>query len=224
MNNEGAGTTFHGNGWSFRGGSRVSSKTSWNLLGGYMEFDMDTSGVNPGVNTNFYTSSPNRPNCGSSCYCDIQRSFGKPSCMEMDIIEVNGHCAMATTIHTFATDGRPNNPNCDRWGCGSVNTLPNGGKFTIKAMFGEDGTLAVTMNGTPIKGYSPMPSAASNEVVVKTMRSIGAVIESSQWFGWAPAGSQCPGGSGSGLYGSQLKISNVKVRGKVVQGPVPTKC
>jgi len=224
MNNEGKGTTFTKNGWTFHGNSRVSSKASWNLLGGYMSFDMDVSGVESGVNTNFYTSSPAQPNCGSSCYCDIQRSkSGKPSCMEMDIIEVNGHCAMATTIHTFATDGTPNNANCDRWGCQSTNTLPSS-RISIVASFGRDGSLSVTMNGRGIKGYAPVPSAASNAVVVKTMTSIGAAIESSQWFGWAPAQGQCPSGSAGNLPGSVLKISNVRVQGTVVQGPEPSKC
>jgi len=224
MNNEGTGTTFTDSGWDFHGSSRVSSKTSWNLLGGFMEFQMDTSGVQPGVNTNFYTSSPDQPNCGTECYCDIQKSSaGKSSCMEMDIIEVNGKCAMASTIHTFATDGKPNDANCDRWGCGSVNTLPSA-SFTIRASFGHDGSLTVTMNDQPIKNYSPVPSAASNQVVVQTMQSVGAVIESSQWFGWAPAKGQCPAGSKGGLPNSYVKIKGVKVQGTVVQGPEPTKC
>jgi len=141
----------------------------------------------------------------------------------MDIIEVNGKCAMATTIHTFATDGKPNNADCDRWGCGSINKLPSA-LFTIRAAFGHDGSLEVTMNGSPINGYSPVPSASSNDVVVKTMQSIGAVIESSQWFGWAPAENQCPAGSDDKLPQSVVKISNVKVQGVVVQGPEPTKC
>ena len=143
--------------------------------------------------------------------------------MEMDIIEVNGKCAMASTVHTFATPGKPNNANCDRWGCASVNKLP-ASVFTIRASFAEDGTLSVTMNGNPIKGYSPIPSVSSNQVVVTTMKSIGAVIESSQWFGWAPAQDQCPAGSKDQLPNSVVKISDVKVQGEVVQGPVPTKC
>lgn len=34
-----------------------------------------------------------------------------------------------------------------------------------------------------IRRYQPTPSSDSNAVVVKTMQSVGAVIESSQWFG-----------------------------------------
>jgi hypothetical protein len=224
MNLEQGNVQFQDGGWAFTGKARVSSKTSWNLLGGYMEFNMDTTRTQPEVNTNFYTSSPAQPNCGEDCYCDIQKSkIGKPSCMEMDIIEANGNCKMATTIHTFPTDGQPNNPNCDRWGCGSIASL-SGKKFHIKAEFAEDGTMTVSMDGVANNHYGPTPSASSNEEVVKTMTSIGAVIESSQWFGWAPAQDSCPTGSKDKLDSSHFAISKVRVMGKVVQGPEPTKC
>lgn len=224
MNLEHGAVQFTDGGWAFTGDARVSSKTSWNLLGGYMEFDMDTTQTQPEVNTNFYTSSPSQANCGQDCYCDIQKSAaGKPSCMEMDIIEANGNCKMATTIHTFPTDGKPNNQNCDRWGCGSMATL-SGKKFHIKAEFAEDGTMTVLMDGVANNHYGPTPSASSNEEVVKTMNSIGAVIESSQWFGWAPAQDSCPTGTKDKLSNSKFAVSNVRVSGQVKQGPEPTKC
>merc|ERR1711871_1130201 len=225
MNNEYGDVQFDANGWTFTGDARVSSKTSWNLLGGHIAFDMDVSAVAPEVNTNLYTSSMSQPNCGEACYCDIQKSpSGKPSCMEMDIIENNGRCAMATTIHTFATDGQPNNRNCDRWGCGSGMNIPSDGRFHIIAAFSMDGSMSVTLNGAPNNNFYPRPSQDSNSVVVKTMQTFGAAIESSQWFGWAPAESKCPSGSKDGLANSSLRISNVTVVGQVVQGPQPTKC
>eukprot|EP00937_MAST-01D_sp_MAST-1D-sp2_P005663 g5663.t1 len=224
MNLEHGNVTFTDGGWEFLGDCRVSSKTSWNLLSGYISFDMDTSGVANEVNTNLYTSSPALPNCGEACYCDIQKSkSGKPSCMELDVIENNGQCAMATTLHTFATDGQPNNQNCDRWGC-AAQVTHDGPRFSINATFGADGSVIITRNGKPNPPYAPSPSSDSDNVVVKTMQSIGAVLESSQWFGWAPAESSCPGGDQSGLAESRLKISNVRVSGAVVQGPAPTKC
>lgn len=67
MNAEHGNVQFQDGGWAFTGDARVSSKTSFNLLGGYMEFDMDTSQTHPEVNTNFYTSSPAQPNCGEAC-------------------------------------------------------------------------------------------------------------------------------------------------------------
>lgn len=224
MNTEHGNVVYGNGGWRFTGDSRVSSKSAWNLLGGYMSFDMDTSRVADAVNTNFYTSSPSQPNCGESCYCDIQQSnSGKPSCMEMDIIEANGHCRMQTTVHTFATDGVPNNGNCDRWGCASGAAIP-GNPFHMNATFGMDGSMVVYINGQKNANYSPAPSSQSDEVVANTMSTIGAVIESSQWFGWVPAGDQCPQGDSSGLANSVFTISNVRVMGRVVQGPEPTKC
>jgi len=227
MNDESTGGNVHfvNGGWTIVGDGRVSSKAAFNLLGGYMSWDMDVSKVNAEVNTNFYTSSPDKPNCGGACYCDIQKSAsGKPSCMELDFIENNGQCAMATTLHTFATDGKPNNGNCDRWGCAAGQKLPAGGKLRMKATVGADGGVVVTLNGASPGAFSPAPSSASNGVVVSTMASIGAVIESSQWFGWAPAESDCPTGDKSGLDHSVLSISNVVVNGTVVQGPVPSTC
>merc|ERR1711945_70623 len=68
---------------------------SFNLLGGYIEFEMDTTEAHPGVNTNLYTTSPQ-----TCCdYCDIQDN-GTPQCMEMDIIENNGNCLAQTTWHS----------------------------------------------------------------------------------------------------------------------------
>jgi hypothetical protein len=224
MNLEHGSVQFVDGGWAMTGDSRVSSKTSWNLLGGSIEWDMDTTATAVEVNTNLYTSSPSQANCGEACYCDIQKSpSGKPSCMELDLIEANGNCAMATTIHTFATDGKPNNPDCDRWGCGSTTKLPSG-EFHLKAEFGLDGTTTVYLNGVANDHYNMQPSASSNDVVVKTMQSIGAVIESSQWFGWAPAQDECPQGDKSGLPNSRVAIKNVKVLGAVVKGPTPNPC
>jgi len=186
---------------------------------------MDTTETLAGVNTNFYTSSPDKANCGDACYCDIQdsKNASRPSCMEMDIIEANGNCAMATTVHTFPTDGKPNNPDCDRWGCQSTRTL-SGNKTHIQAQFAKDGTMTVLVDNVPNNQWNTKPSNASNQKVVSTMTTIGAVIESSQWFGWAPQADACPKGNVTTLPQSKFAISNVRVAGTVVQGPEPTKC
>ena len=164
---------FTNNGWILHGDARVSSKTSFNLR--EVSFDMDVSLVSNQVNTNLYTTSPTQPNCGSACYCDIQKSSsGKPSCMELDLLENNGKCLLATTLHTFATDGTPNNRNCDRWGCGSTATLPSSGKFHIRSTFGDDGSVTVFLDGVQNNQYSPQPSDSSKKVVQRTMASVGA--------------------------------------------------
>ena len=51
--------SFHA-GWTIHGGARVGSKASFNLLGGYIEWDMDTTGAQTGVNNNFYVTSPDQ--------------------------------------------------------------------------------------------------------------------------------------------------------------------
>merc|ERR1712176_628197 len=52
------------------------------------------------------------------------------------------------------------------------------------------------------------------------MSQYGAVFYSSQWTGWVPG--SC-GGDGN-LGASSFSVSNVRVQGKVVQGPEPTRC
>ena len=56
------------------------------------------------------------------------------------------------------------------------------------------------------------------------MKSVGAVIESSQWYGWVPMENECPKTGGEGLDGSILKITDVVVVGEVMQGPEPAEC
>ena len=208
-------------GWTIAGSGRVSSKTSFDLLGGSITFTMDVSNVADAVNTNFYTSSPPVPNTGSDTYCDIQLN---PGCMELDIIENNGQCGYATTLHTFPFDGVYANSDCDRWGCVTSDFLPDDKTFEVKADFSATGDVTISINGNPNSAYSPYPSHDSNDVVVSTMQSIGVVIESSMWTGWVPMDGDCPGGDGNGLSSSVLKVSNVRVEGKVVQGPQPTIC
>lgn len=195
------------------GGGGVHSKVTWNLNGGYIEFDMDTSRAQGGVNNNFYTTSPNQVQGKNEC--DIQGQ-GKPSCMEMDIIEMNGNCLAQTTVHTW-----PNkNGGCDRNGCASKQRVS--GRFHIKAKFSSDGWMSVEINGKSNDQYSPSPSGACKQNVVSTMNSHGAQIQSSQWTGWVPGADQCPGGGNLGA--SSFTISNVIVKGSVVQGPEPKKC
>lgn len=201
------------NGWSMTGNGGVHSTVTWNLNGGYVEFDMDTSGAHPGVNTNLYTTSPDHVQGTNEC--DIQGQ-GKPSCMEMDIIEMNGNCAAASTVHTWPN----NNGGCDRGGCASIQHV--GGKFHVKAEFSPDGWMTVVINGNKNENYNPSPSANCKANVVENFNNKGGQIQSSQWVGWVPAADQCPGGSDLGS--SHFSISNLQVKGKVVQGSEPKRC
>ena len=112
--------------WTLTGPGNVHGLTSYNLLGGYVSFTMDTSNAADGVNTNLYTISPDN-GVENSGYCDIQVN-DSPQCMEMDIIENNGNCLMATTWHVFTTDQEYNQDtygNCDPSGCAAEIFTPN---------------------------------------------------------------------------------------------------
>jgi len=152
------------------------------MLDGYISFFMNLKDTADSINTNFYLSSISEPNQGSSTYCDIQLN---PGCMELDIIENNGRCSLASTIHNLPNDGTPNNQNCDRWAYVSSLRLPSNDNmtFAVVASFGEDGSITVEVDGQSSDSFNPFPSSDSNEVVVENMKSVGAVIESSQWFG-----------------------------------------
>merc|ERR1711957_912046 len=68
----GGSTSWNGAGWTVNGGGGVTGKSSFNLLGGYVEFDVDNSGSKWGVNNNFYTISPDHAYTNRNDYCDGQ--------------------------------------------------------------------------------------------------------------------------------------------------------
>lgn len=203
-------------GWHVKGGGRVASRAAFNLLGGYVQFDMDTRGALTGVNNNFYLTSPTRGKFPA--YCDIQ---GSPGCMEMDVVENNGNCEAQTTWHT--ENGHVGKGNCNRGGC-EGNTKIKGsptGRFTVKAEFSADGVMKVTMDGEEVEVKNPKPDSSAKDYVKETMEELGGQIHSSQWTGWVPGGS-C--GSSGKLDDSVFYVQNVRILGKVVQGDTPTKC
>jgi len=208
------GGNWNGNGWTMTGGGGVHGRQTFNLLGGYIEFEIDTTNAKGGVNNNFYLVSPDQSYFKASNDCDIQ-AVGKPACMEMDIIENNGNCLAQTTWHTW-----PNhNGDCDQGGCWGQRY--RNGKTQIRAEFSSDGWMTVYMDGSKVDVTHPVPSENAHKYVRDTMASKGAQIQSSQWVGWVPAGN-CPGGGD--LTGSTFSINNVRVSGSIVQGPEPTRC
>lgn len=212
------GAKWTGNGWTINGEGRVYGLTAFNLLGGYVEFDMDTSGVHDSVNSNFYTISPSKENFPH--YCDIQACNDNscPFCMEIDIVENNGNCCSATTVHTWYNW----NGGCDRGGCQAI--MPSSNSRHFKASFDDNGLLTVTIGGQKNAGYNPWPSDQSNNQLKETMNSVGAVLISTMWYGWVPGYDGCPSGGGEGLGSSVMKVSNVKVYGSVMQGGTPKLC
>jgi len=197
-------------GWSITGGSRVSSKAAFNVLGGYIAFDIDLSGAHQGVNQNLYVSSLHKQNCGGACYCDAPTG-----CMELDFIEANGNCAYQSTWHTTNVGGQ----NCDNGGCAGVGKAKD--KLHVHVDFSPNGWMRIQVGNdkwTHDKIH-PTPADRDAAAIAATMKKQGVVLESSQWKGWVPG--QCGDGS---VAGSTFKISNLKVYGKVVNGPHPHGC
>jgi hypothetical protein len=194
------GVSWSGSGWTIHGSGRASSKASFDLRGGYIEFDMDLSGAHGGVNTNFYVTFPRRPNCGGSCYCDSGPAGG---CAELDFIENNGNCVAQTAFHTDPSGGEKGGHNIALTGIGN--------NVHVRAAWsGDGGHLSVLVNGNEHGG----------EGLGDQLAQYGAVLYSSQWTGWVPG--SCPGDGN--LDASSFSVSNVKIHGRVVQGPEPKTC
>jgi len=203
---------WNGNGWTMKGSGGVHGKTAFNLLNGFVQFEMDTSGAQGGVNNNFYTSSPWRGLFPK--YCDIQQN-SSPQCMEMDIVENNGNCISQVTWHTW-----PNhNGDCDEGGCWGKQYAS--GRRTMRAEFAADGFMTVKINGNTVQVTNPWPSNNAKKYVAQQTRDVGLQFHSTQWVGWVPGGN-CPGG-GNVDY-STFSVQNLIVSGTVVQGQQPTRC
>jgi hypothetical protein len=207
-------------GWTVNGGGGVATKSAFNLLGGYVEFDIDLSNVDNGVNANIYTIAP-ASFAGSSFnktldYCD-GAATGSDWCMELDWIEANGNCGGASTIHT--KEG-PGNDGCTAWGC-RVEEHYGNSKFHMRIEHDETGAWTVYRDGHVLSGWNPDPSG-SWDYIKQMHTERGSVIYSSEWVGWVPV-DDC-GTSAGDLYGSSFTISKLVVNGEVVQGPEPREC
>eukprot|EP01063_Lacrimia_lanifica_P006495 TRINITY_DN13989_c0_g1_i1.p1 TRINITY_DN13989_c0_g1~~TRINITY_DN13989_c0_g1_i1.p1 ORF type:complete len:246 (+),score=63.81 TRINITY_DN13989_c0_g1_i1:48-785(+) len=203
-----------GGGWRTKGGGGVHGNQTFNLLNGYVEFDIDTTQALTGVNNNFYLVFPDRTYFAPTNDCDIQGQH-KPFCVEMDIIENNGNCVGATTWHTW-----PNfNGGCDRAGCSGK--AYRAGTTRIRASFNATAGMAVTYDGREVPITHRAPSRGAVEALRDAMATHGAQIQSSQWVGWVPPGDCGPAGA---LADSAFSVTNLKVYGSVVQGAPPPLC
>jgi alpha-galactosidase len=203
-----------GNGWRVDGEGGVHGKTSWNLLGGSIQFDMDVCGAQTGVNNNFYTISPQGG--PASGYCDIQTN-DSPICMELDIIENNGKCLGRTTWHVWGNkDG-----GCDQNGCYGEYHIDDC-KFHMRTEFGADGSLTQYRNGQVVQINGP--SGSEKNQIVQNMQSTGASIASTQWTGWVPDDGSCGGLGDSNSF--TFAVTNVVVDAPqgILFGPAPPTC
>lgn len=215
-------------GFTIKGGARAHSKAAFNLLGGFIEFDLDTTAAHVGLNNNVYFISPHLGPEGYTSmdqYCDgavqhgmraANKSANDYWCMELDINEDNGNCGSQTAVHTVM--GHPGG--CDFNGC-TITTHWNQQRFKVRAEITEDGAFQVNMGGIQ---QNPNQDEGSKAIVRDTMKSRGAVIQASQWAnpgGWLPVG-EC--GSDGDLDSSVYTVSNIRIKGRVVAGPTPRKC
>lgn len=194
-----------GRGWTIHGGGRVSSKASFNCAGGSVEFDMDLSRAINGVNNNVYATYPSGGD--SAPYCDSGRDTPSGHCAENDWTENNGNCMQATTWHRPADgsdhDGHP------QYTGGLSNHVH------VKVTWSADGsTQHVSVGGNNYDG----------DGFQDVMQQQGFVIYSSQWTGWVPG--HCPNErtDHDAKESASFGVSNVRIVGRVVQGPEPTKC
>merc|ERR1711948_188202 len=150
------------NGWTIHGGARASSKASYNLAGGFVEFDMDLGGAHGGVNNNFYITFPS--SVGN--YCD---SGGTGGCAELDFVENNGNCAAATTFHTDPGGGDPGNVGGEMTSRGAV-LYSSQWTGWVPGSCGGDGNLGAStfsVSNLKIQGsviHGPEPRRCSGEL------------------------------------------------------------
>lgn len=209
-------------GWTIEGGGGAATKSAFNLNGGFVEFDLDVSNVDGGVNANIYTISPSsfaNPYFNKTLdYCDGAAS-GSDWCMEVDWTEVNGHCGGATTLHT--KEG-PGSDGCTAWGCRTTYHFEGKTQFHMKISYDTQGKWTVSKDGEILGDYNPSPGNTEWNYVKSMHESRGAVIYSSEWTGWVPL-DDCGTNPGD-LYSSSFSVSNLVISGSVVQGPEPKKC
>jgi hypothetical protein len=212
-------------GWTVAGNGGVATKSTFNLLGGSVEYDIDFSRVHQGVNANIYTISPS---IGSGSYnhktdyCD-GAATGPKFCLEVDWVESNGNCGGATTLHTIEGPG-PNG--CTSWGCRNSYTYGGKSSFHMKIEYSSDGSWTTYRDGRLVTPLSPAPSGSDWAIVKSHYESKGALIYSSEWEGWVPVDDRCGAKdmNPADLTASSFSVSNLKIVGSVVQGPVPTLC
>jgi len=191
------------NGWTITGQRRVSTKASFDFSGGGASWDFDLSGAHGNVNNNFYLTYPYEENTGISHYCDSGGNHDSQGrgCAELDWTENNGGCHQATTWHD-PEDGS------DLGGYGGEGNI--NAQISAQVSYSGDGSsVDITIGGNHYNGNGQ----------TNVMKAKGAVIYSSQWQGWVPG--DCGYGD---LYDSKYTVKNIKITGRVVQGPEPRLC
>jgi len=212
-------------GWTTQGGGGVCTKATFNLLGGWVAYNMDVANVPSGVNANIYCISPKIANEATGYnpkneYCDGNNAN---YCPEGDFIESNGNCGGATTLHTVPGTGPSNN--CNGWGCGVdyKYSSTSDATFSMNISFTSGGVWTVTRNGRSVGSLNPPPQQLDWDNLANAFRNQGALIYSSQWVGWVPGIDGCGTANGN-LTNAKMIISNLRISGTKLHGPTPRSC
>ena len=211
-------------GWTLTGAGAVGTKTTFNLLGGSVEFDFDVTNARKGVNSNIYTISPTGVSSSgyvSSNYCDGSKPAGNDWCVEVDWIESNGNCGGQSTLHDIPGTG---NNGCTAWGCASSYHYNGRTSFHMKITYDNNGVWTTYRDGQEIapNNLHPTPSGKDWATVKQYYEERGALIYSSQWVGWVPL-DDC-GTTGGDVSKSTYSVRNLRITGIVKQGPTPRLC
>ena len=213
--------TLEDGGYTIVGAGGAATKSTFNLIGGYAEYDIVLDNVHTGVNANIYSISPERIDSKSgfvkSDYCDGADN-DSPWCVEVDFLESNGNCGGATTLHTVPG---PGSNGCTAWGCRTSYRYDGKSSFHMRVEFDADGVWKTYRDGVQISALSPSPQASDWSAVKSAYESRGALLYSSEWTGWVPV-DEC--GTSGDLLSSHFAVKNLRIKGKVVQGPTPTAC
>lgn len=206
-------------GWINKGPGGVATKSSFNLLGGFVEYDIDVSKVEQGVNANIYTISPLFPSSGfeQRYYCDGQKK-DSAWCTEIDWIESNGNCLGASTLHMIQGGGI----GCTAWGCSTHYKYNGKTFFHMKIIYSQDGTITIFRDNKKIDQIKPSPTNIEIKNFIEQYSKRGAVIYSSLWKGWVPLEKSCLNNGNLDI--SEFTISNLKIYGNLIQGPKTTLC
>jgi hypothetical protein len=217
-------------GWSVHGNGGGATRASFNLLGGYVEFDVDVSNVELAVNANLYAIAPDIGPDGfqSGEYCDgaVHDNDGIPYCMELDFVESNGNCGAAATLHTIPG---PGSDGCTAWGCRTHFMYNGNTQYHMRVEYSHDGVQRMLKDGQELSGFNPPPNDQAWSFIKDNMQSKGVVLVGTEWTGWVPLNEECASGDANraneeGLAKSSFSISNLVIMGSPVQGPTPQRC
>merc|ERR1712146_551670 len=131
----------------------------------------------------------------------------------MATVEVHQHCTPSLAMDQMAAQH------------GDVGLATHNGRtsFHMRIEYGADGSWTTIRDGQVINSgsLSPSPGGFDWGVIKSSYENKGAVIYSSEWSGWVPV-EDC--GTSGNLPGSHFSVSNLRIKGSIVQGPTPRAC